>query len=287
MKPYKKIRIGTRGSMLALYQANLVAQKIEKLGIKTEIIKISSKGDTTTTPLRMSKEYGIFTKKINENLLNDNIDLAVHSMKDLPTEIEPELEISAVLERGPVEDFFYSRYTLDTLPKGSKVGTSSERRRNFLKLFRNDIELIDIRGNIDTRIEKLRNGQIDGIVLAYAGISRLGLNLKGEMLNPDIFIPQANQGAIAIVSRKNTFNYISKNINDEKSFVLTSIERDALKVINAGCHSSIGILARYAGNKILFHSAVVKGNERSDFWQLLDLREKKELLKHFERWYYE
>ncbi|MGC8580851.1 MAG: hydroxymethylbilane synthase [Thermoplasmata archaeon] len=287
MKAYEKIRIGTRGSKLALYQANLVAQKIEKLGIKTEIIKITSSGDNTTTPLRMSKEYGLFTKEINENLLNDNIDIAVHSMKDLPTEMEPELEISAVLERGPIEDFFYSQYTLNTLPKGSKVGTSSERRRNFLKFFRNDIEVVDIRGNIDTRIKKLKNGQMDGIVLAYAGISRLGLNITGEMLNPDIFVPQANQGAIAVVSRKKSFDYISKNINDEKSLMVTSIERDALKTINAGCHSSVGILARLVGEKILFHSAVIKGNERNDFWQLFDLKEKKEFLKRFERWYHE
>ncbi len=196
MNSSELIRIGSRASPLALAQAKIVEDLLREKGFKTEIVKIRSKGDSTDLPLRLSRDFGIFTKEINRALLENRIDMAVHSMKDLPTSLEEGLEISAVVKRGPIEDFLVSKKDLFQLPPGSKVGTSSQRRRVFAMFLRPDLEIVDIRGNVETRLKKYMNGEVDALILARAGLERLNINVEGEILNRDIFIPQANQETI-------------------------------------------------------------------------------------------
>ncbi|MGC8662874.1 MAG: hydroxymethylbilane synthase [Thermoplasmata archaeon] len=285
MTEFKKIRIGTRGSKLALIQAMEVFKRLNEIGIETEIVKIESHGDLDQTPLRLSKEFGLFTKKINAELLNENIDIAVHSMKDLPSKIEEDLKITAVLRREYYEDFFISNENMLSMPLGKKIGTSSPRRRAFIKMLRPDLEIVDIRGNVETRIKKFKKGEIDAIILALAGIKRLGLEVPGHILDPDIFVPQANQGIIAIVSRRDFYlNNKIFNINDERTFLLGMVEREILDEMDAGCHSSVGVLARLKSNKILLHVAIVE-EERKDYWSLFSADEKADAIIKFRRWY--
>ncbi len=284
MKDYK-IKIGTRGSKLALAQAMDVSKRLNEIGFETEIIEIKSHGDEDHTPLRLSKEFGLFTKRINEELLNEKIDIAVHSMKDIPTEIENGLKIVAVLKRDNYEDFFVSNYNVLNLESGKKVGTSSPRRRSFLKILRPDLEIVDLRGNVETRLKKFESNEVDALILALAGLKRLNLKVPGYVLDPDIFVPQANQGIIAIVSRNDSsFNGKISKINDEKTFDLANVEREFLKEMDAGCHSSVGILARFIGNKILVHVSIVK-DIRMDYWSIFKLNELNNEINKFRRWY--
>jgi porphobilinogen deaminase len=281
----RKIRIGTRGSKLAIAQAMEVKNRLKSIGIDSEIITIKSHGDSDNTPLRLSKNFGIFTKEINSALLDEKIDIAVHSMKDLPTKIEYGLKIAAVLERKYIEDFFISNDNFFTIPSGKKIGTSSPRRRAFVKILRPDIEVVDLRGNVETRIEKFENHLLDGIILALAGIKRLGIDPPGHVLDPDIFVPQANQGVIALVTRDDLeINNKIENINDQGTYELAMIEREILDEMDAGCHSSIGVIARFLNEKILLHVAIVE-NERMDYWSVFSLDEKKDAFKKFKRWY--
>lgn len=282
-----KIRIGTRGSHLAMAQARIAENLLKGKGFETEIVVIKSAGDFTEIPLRLSKDYGLFTKEINRALLENRIDIAVHSMKDIPTSLEEGLEISAVLKRGPVEDFFISKFHLLEMPEGAKVGTSSQRRRDFIKFMRPDIEVVDLRGNVDTRLKKYTNGEVDGIVLAKAGISRLSINVSGETLDKDLFVPQANQGAIALVTRGDYFSKVSGTVDDWETHMETFIERDALKRVNAGCHSSLGIYVKLIGSEITFHAAYIRDMKRYDFYAQIQAWEIEELLKKFSRWYNE
>jgi hydroxymethylbilane synthase len=287
MNSSELIRIGSRASPLALAQAKIVEDLLRKKGFQTEIVKISSKGDSTDLPLRLSRDFGIFTKEINRALLENRIDMAVHSMKDLPTSLEEGLEISAVVKRGPIEDFLVSKKDLFQLPPGSKVGTSSQRRRVFAMFLRPDLEIVDIRGNVETRLKKYMNGEVDALILARAGLVRLNINVEGEILNKDIFIPQANQGAIAVVTRGDHFSKISSAVDDWETHIETFIEREALKKVDAGCHSSLGMYAKFQDNRILFHSSYIKDMKRYDFYMKIEPWEIDDLIKDFIRWYNE
>ncbi len=287
MNSWKKIRIGTRGSKLALAQAKLVENLLIEKGYETEIIIIKSRGDSTYTPLRLSMESGIFTKDINRALQEGEIDMAVHSMKDIPTSLEENLKISSVIKRGPVEDFLVSRFSFFSLPKNSRIGTSSQRRRDFIKFLRPDLEVLDLRGNLDTRIEKYRRGEYEGIIVARAGLERLRIDIEGEILDKDIFVPQANQGAIAIVTRNDEFSRIAESVDDVITHMETMIEREALRSVNAGCHSSLGIFARYQNNLVNFHAAMIIKERRKDFYRSFSPDEFSRMLDDFRRWYYE
>ena len=287
MNSLGKIRIGSRGSNLAIAQAKIVEDLLIKKGFQTEIIKIKSKGDYFDIPLRFSNGFGIFTKELDKALLNNEIDMAVHSMKDYPTTIEKGLKISAVLKRGPVEDFLVSKFSFFSLPEGAKIGTSSQRRRDFIKFLRPDLEVVDLRGNLDTRIRKYNNGEYDGIVVAKVGLERLGINIVGETLDKDIFVPQPNQGAIAVITRDDEFFKIASSIDDIISHLETMVEREALKVVNAGCHSSIGIISVYQNDHMRFHASLIKNGKRMDFYRLFSLDKLDLLLNDFKRWYNE
>lgn len=248
------LRIGTRGSKLALAQANLVSGLLLKNGIKTEIKIIKTCGDTfTDRPLHEVQGFGVFVREIDETMLVGDIDIAVHSMKDVPTERPPELTIAAVMRRDSPYDFLLTRdgKQLKDLPEGAVIGTTSLRRRAQLLRFRHDLNIKDLRGNIDTRLRKLKEGQYDGIVLAEAGLERMKWDIQGERLNPDDFVPSANQGTVVIVTKKDSdAERAVKALDDEKTRIETRIERIIIGILGGGCLVPIGAFAQTEGNKI-------------------------------------
>ncbi|MCE8423325.1 MAG: hydroxymethylbilane synthase [Candidatus Methanoperedens sp.] len=255
------MRIGTRGSKLALAQANFVKDLLAKNGVDTEIKIIKTSGDTfTDRPLHEVQGFGVFVREIDDSMLAGEIDIAVHSMKDVPTERPPELVIAAVLKRDSPHDFLLTRSDtkLKDLPEGSIIGTTSLRRRAQLSRFRSGLIVKELRGNIDTRLRKLKEGQYDGILLAEAGLERLKWDLKGERLDPDDFVPSANQGTFVIVTKKGTDAQIAAmELNDEKTHLETRIERIIIGILGGGCLVPIGAFARTEGNKIHVRTEVL------------------------------
>ncbi len=246
--------IGTRGSKLALAQANIVKQLLEEKSIKTEIKIIKTKGDTfVDRPLHEVKGFGVFVREIDEAMLRGDIDIAVHSMKDVPTERPPELTIAAVLKRDSPYDILITRdgTTLEELPQGAIVGTTSLRRRAQLLRTRPDLTIKDLRGNIDTRLRKLKEGQYDGILLAEAGLERMKWNVKKQRLSLNDFIPSANQGSIVVVTKKNSeAEEIVKTLNDEKTRIETRVERIIIGILGGGCLVPMGAFARMHKDKL-------------------------------------
>lgn len=250
-----KIKIGTRGSDLALWQANFVKSELEKLGCEVEINIIKTQGDKIQN-LSFDKleGKGFFTKEIEEALLNKTVDLAVHSHKDLETSQPEGLQITAVSNReNPSDILVIKKDAVDlTLPlgvkKGALIGTSSARRKAFVKAFRDDLKIRDLRGNVPTRIDKLKNEDYDAIVLANAGVSRLQLDLSDlhvEFLKPEEFIPAPAQGVLGLQTRVNddiTNNIVSQMNNPEVAEII-KIERGVLKALNGGCQLPLGVYA--------------------------------------------
>jgi len=276
--------IGTRGSKLSLAQTKIVEGLINKMGIETEIRIVRTQGDKTRIPLWKSKGTGLFSSDINNLVLNGEIDIAVHSMKDLPVDLPEDLEISAIIERGNVEDVLISDHDLSDLPYKAKIGTSSLRRIAFLKFLREDIEIVNIRGNVDTRIRKMDDLGLDGIIVARAGIERLNIKRKFFVLPKDLFVPQANQGAIAVVSRKDSkYREFLKKIDDEKTRIECEVEREILRILNAGCHTAIGIYAWMKGDTINLHVARISDDFkiRKDLW--LKSNEREKIYEEFKR----
>ncbi|MGB9612003.1 MAG: hydroxymethylbilane synthase, partial [Bryobacteraceae bacterium] len=197
-----KLRIGSRGSQLALWQARRVAARLAALGVETEIEIIRTTGDRITdVPLARVGSKGLFTKEIEEALLDGRIDLAVHSLKDLPVELPPGLALAAVPERESPLDAVVGR-RLEELPAGARVGTSSLRRAAQLRRLRPDLVIEDLRGNLDTRLRKLDEGRYEAILLASAGLLRLGWESRiSERLAPEMMCPAVGQGALAVETR--------------------------------------------------------------------------------------
>jgi hydroxymethylbilane synthase len=257
----KKLRIGSRGSKLALAQANLVKDLLAKKGVDTEIKIIKTSGDTfTDRPLHEVQGFGVFVREIDDSMLADQIDIAVHSMKDIPTERPPELTIAAVMKRDSPYDFLLTRKDtkLKDLPEGSIIGTTSLRRRAQLSRFRTGFVIKELRGNIDTRLRKLKEGQYDGIFLAEAGLERLKWDIPGERLDPDDFVPSANQGTVVIVTKKNSKAQIAvQELNDIQTRLETRIERIIIGILGGGCLVPIGAFARTEGNEIHVRTEVL------------------------------
>jgi hydroxymethylbilane synthase len=257
----KPLRIGTRGSKLALAQANLVKDLLSKNGVPTEIIIIKTSGDTfTDRPLHEVQGFGVFVREIDDSMLAGQIDIAVHSMKDVPTERPAELTIAAVMKRDSPYDFLltHENTKLKDLPKGAIIGTTSLRRRSQLSRFRDDLVIKELRGNIDTRLRKLKEGQYDAIFLAEAGLERLKWDLPGERLDPDDFVPSANQGTVVIVTRKDSEAEIAvKVLNDEQTRLETRIERIIIGILGGGCLVPIGAFARTEGDQIHIRTEVL------------------------------
>lgn len=259
--PKKPLRIGTRGSKLALAQANLVKDLLSKNGIDTEIKIIKTSGDTfTDRPLHEVQGFGVFVREIDDMMLAGEIDIAVHSMKDVPTERPPELTIAAVMKRDSPYDFLLTRNNtkLKDLPEGSIIGTTSLRRRAQLSRYRSGFIIKELRGNIDTRLRKLKEGQYDGIFLAQAGLERLKWDLPGERLDPDDFVPSANQGTVVIVTRKASEAQDAVLVlNDEQTRLETRIERIIIGILGGGCLVPIGAFAQTEGNEIHVRAEVL------------------------------
>ncbi|HNS12297.1 MAG TPA: hydroxymethylbilane synthase [Bacteroidia bacterium] len=249
--------IGTRGSDLALWQARHVQSLLKKIGLESELKIIKTQGDEIQhLSFDKLEGKGFFTKEIEDALLNGITDIAVHSHKDLPTEGPAELMIAAVSEReDPSELLLILKDKVDPkrkfqLKKDALVGTSSNRRKVQLLAFRSDVTIKDLRGNVPTRIAKLREGQYDAILIAAAGVERLGLDLSDlhvERLDPTEFIPAPAQGVLAIQVRKKDTELQEhlKKIHSSESATLTYIEREVLHLFKGGCQMPIGVLADY------------------------------------------
>ena len=252
--PYE-LRIGTRGSQLALFQANWVKDQLIHAhpDLNVSLLKIKTTGDKIQdAPLAKIGGKGLFVKEIEEALIQRRIDLAVHSIKDVPTQFPQGLHLSVITKREDPRDVFISREgkTLRDLPKGAKIGTSSLRRQAQLLRYRSDFELIPLRGNLDTRLKKLKTMNLDGIVLALAGVKRLGLVEKvTEIISTDISLPAIGQGALGIETRQGDpeIEEQIRFLNDRDSWIAVSAERSFLNRLEGGCQVPIAAFARIAG----------------------------------------
>ena len=250
-----ELSIGTRGSQLALYQANWVKSELLRThpDLAVTLVKIKTTGDKIQdAPLAKIGGKGLFVKEIEEALLQKRIDLAVHSIKDVPTEFPEGLHLSAITKREDPRDVFISRghTRLNDLPRGARIGTSSLRRQAQLLHFRDDFEIIPLRGNLDTRLKKLWTTNLDGIVLASAGLKRLGLEEKvTEFLPTELSLPAIGQGALGIETRKGDEG-VEKRIlflNDPASAVAVTGERAFLKKLEGGCQVPIAAFGQTHG----------------------------------------
>ena len=255
------LRIGSRGSQLALWQANHISSLLRERGHEVEIEVIHTTGDKITdVPLAQvgakgGLGKGIFTKEIEEALAAGSIDLAVHSLKDLPTELAPGFEIAAITKREDPRDAFCSRnYSkIEDLPQGARVGTSSLRRQAQLKAIRPDLNIHPLRGNVDTRLRKLEQGEYDAVILASAGLKRLGKTaLVKQIIPAGIMCPAAGQGALGIEIREGeaaTRQHL-EFLNDAAARAATTCERALLNRLGGGCQVPIGAFAEVLNGKL-------------------------------------
>jgi hydroxymethylbilane synthase len=254
----RELRIGTRGSQLALYQANWVRDQLlqKHADLKVTLIKIRTTGDRIKdAPLAKIGGKGVFVKEIEEALVQKEVDLAVHSIKDLPTELPAGLHLSAVTKREDPRDVLISKegISLKDLPGGARVGTSSLRRQAQVLHFRGDLELIPLRGNLGTRLKKLERMDLDGIILAFAGVKRLGLEKRiTEVIPPEVSLPAVGQGALGVEARAGDREVEERIgfLNDRASAVAITAERAFLKELGGGCQVPIGALARILGSAL-------------------------------------
>jgi len=262
-----RFRIGSRGSQLALWQANHISALLRARGHDVEIEIIHTTGDKITdVPLAMvgtkgGLGKGIFTKEIEEALAAGRVDLAVHSLKDLPTELPPGFEIAAITERQDPRDAFCSRKyaRIEDLPRGAHVGTSSLRRQAQLKAVRSDLDIHPLRGNVDTRLRKLEQGEYDAIILASAGLKRLGkTELIKQIISAEIMCPAAGQGALGIEIREGdsgTRQHL-EFLNDPAARAATTCERALLNSLGGGCQVPIGAFAEIRNGKLRLEAIV-------------------------------
>jgi hydroxymethylbilane synthase len=237
------IRIGTRGSKLALVQTETVIQKLADLGIESEKVIINTQGDTTTNvPLHEIGGQGVFVRALDDAILAGTIDCAVHSMKDIPAFRPSGLFTAAILKRDSPTDFLAHKGEIVNV---RVIGTSSTRRK--AQLLRHDpgITIKDLRGNVDTRIRKMAAGEYDGIMLAEAGLERLGIKIDGRRLPPEKFVPSPNQGTVAVVSRADpSLMEVLSALDHPKTRTDIAIERAVMEKLGGGCFTPLGIYSR-------------------------------------------
>ena len=248
----KKITIGTRGSKLALWQANYIADCIRTQypDVDVSLLHIVTTGDKILdVPLAKIGGKGLFTKELETAMLNGEIDLAVHSLKDMPTQLPEGLLLAAITERADAGDAFISpKYgTVENLPQGAKLGTSSLRRKAQLLKYRPDLTICDLRGNLDTRLKKLDTGDLDAIILAVAGLKRLGWQEQiTQVLPNDICLPAVGQGALAIEARSNDEEVLEMLafLNHQETRWAVEAERAYLAEVEGGCQIPIGVYGK-------------------------------------------
>jgi hydroxymethylbilane synthase len=254
------LRIGTRGSMLAKWQAESVRKKLfAASGVEAEIVIIKTSGDKMQqAPLPQIGGKGIFIKELEEALLEESIDLAVHSVKDVPTDIPSRLMFPAVCRRDDVRDCLVGS-TLANLRQGARVGTSSLRRQAQLRHLRPDLDLRDLRGNVDTRLRKVESGEYEAVMVAKAGLDRLGLSQRiSEVLSPEICMPAVGQGAIAVECRlKDTeAGDLLAPLDDAETRTAIIAERALLSALQGGCQVPMGAWARIERSELLLDACV-------------------------------
>ncbi|MHB1423042.1 MAG: hydroxymethylbilane synthase [Gemmataceae bacterium] len=264
------LRIGTRGSPLALWQANHVADRLRPLAAprSVELVEIETSGDRIRdVALTQIGGDGVFTKEIQRALLAGAVDVAVHSLKDLPTTFIAGLTLAAVPERGPSGDVFISHKhrSFDELPRGAVVGTSSLRRRSQAWQRRPDLNLVNLRGNVETRLRKLEEQNLDAIILAEAGLQRLGLGSTiTELLDPQWMLPAVGQGALGLECRADdavAFGLLD-HLNDWQTRQAVLAERALLRGLGGGCLVPIGASSRVEGDRLLLRGVVLTADGR-------------------------
>jgi hydroxymethylbilane synthase len=244
----RTIRIGTRGSALALAQTGTVAEQLERSGAKVELVTVVTPGDRSSAPIA-EIGVGVFTSALRDALADGTVDVAVHSYKDLPTKPDPRLSLAAVPPRADPRDALVARngLTLGELPPGSRVGTGSPRRAAQLQALGLGLRIVPIRGNVDTRIRKVADGELDAVVLARAGLARLGrLGEITEVLDPIQVLPAPAQGALAVECRvddMDTEHLLQSIVDDEATRFAVAAERAMLAALEAGCNAPVGALA--------------------------------------------
>jgi len=255
------LRVGTRGSNLAMAQTKNIIHALSKITDEEITIKIIK---TTGDKIKDSQLYqldvkGIFTKELDKAVLEEEVDFAIHSLKDLPSELDPELEIIAVPLREDPHEILVSSYSWDTLPEGSSMGTSSLRREAFCNYHHKNLNIKPIRGNIDTRIKKILSGDYDATLMAEAGLKRLGLTKHIRQRFPlDYITPAAGQGALAVVTRHdNNKKELLESLNHYISYQEVKSEKKVLEELGIGCQWPIGVCARAQGNEIELYAILL------------------------------
>ena len=262
LEDHKPIRLGTRGSALALWQAECVQDLLSREAPMrdVEIIKVKTLGDRRTdVTIAELGRTAVFTAELDSALLRSDVDLAVHSLKDLETAELEGMILAAVLPRGPVEDCFISAHPFQDLPQGARVGTGSVRRVAQIKRLRPDVEIVPIRGNVPTRISLVDSGEVDGIVMARAGIVRLGLAHRiASVFSVTDVLPAVGQGAVAITIRTNdeSMARIVGGLNHEPTWRIVQAERACLRKLGGGCNVPLGVSFRYEDERMRLAASV-------------------------------
>ena len=263
------IRLGTRGSKLALVQSKLVAERLRAAGHEVVVVPMVTEGDVR--PIDMSPGEGVFVAAIARALLSEEIDLAVHSAKDVPLEEDPGLAIAAYPERADPRDALVTRRgggSLESLPLGAVVGTDSPRRAGFLLAARPDLKVIPLHGNVETRIQRLDEGAADALVLAAAGIDRLGKQARiDQRFEPDVLVPAPGQGALAVQVRRSDARLMKlvSAIDDGDVRLAVEAEREVLRTTGGTCRAPVGALASVSGDEFV----LLAGGVNSDGSDLL------------------
>jgi len=259
----RPLRIGTRGSLLAKWQAEFVRKRLfSAAGIEAEIVVIKTSGDKfANVPLTQIGGKGIFVKELEDALMEESIDIAVHSVKDIPTEIPPRLQFPAVFRREDVRDCLISASgaALANLRQGARIGTGSLRRQSQLRHLRPDLDVRDLRGNVDTRLRKAQSGEYDAILLAKAGLDRLGWSDRiTETFAPDVFLPAVGQGAIAAECRLSDTEAaeLLATLDDAESRTAIIAERALLSALQGGCQVPLGAWARSERGEFILEACV-------------------------------
>lgn len=253
--------LGTRGSKLALAQANACIQRLRATALEVEarIIRTTSEHHPNR-PLSVIDQRDVFTRQLDEALLRGEIDLAVHSLKDVPTEVPEGVVLTAVTERHDPSDILVSDggYDVDTLPEGAVVATSSLRRRAQLLHRRPDLRIVEIRGNVDTRVRKMREGEADALVLARVGLMRLDLSVPYTVVPPEIMLPAVGQGSLAVATLKEhrLRKRIRETLNHGASEAAAHAERAMLNALEGGCRVPVGALGTIEGSKMRLRGVV-------------------------------
>jgi hydroxymethylbilane synthase len=254
--------LGTRGSRLALAQAEECAATLRAAGIEVEVRIIRTTSEHhPDTPLAVIDQRDVFTRQLDEALLSGEIDLAVHSLKDVPTEPPEWVDLAAITRRRDPSDVLVSdgRHTLEDLPQGAVVATSSQRRRAQLLYRRPDLEVVGIRGNVDTRVRKMREGAADAVVLASAGLERLGLDAPHTVIPPDVVLPAVGQGALAVATMRDhpLRESIREALDHEPTEKAVLAERAMLRTLEGGCRVPVGATSSLSGSVVRLGGIVI------------------------------